>query len=631
MNVPLGYPSTFDGTTQPHSWNMVAPPTHFQGAHYDQLRASHSHPQASLAQQEEAVRWFQQQQQQQQVGAFGALQHPAAAYQAYNPAAYHQQHVPQQQQQYFPAKQLEQFYMPPAFASVEQPALRSRFAFAAPARAPAAQQYERFTLPPPAAYPSAHYGVAESAQRATLDSEPFFPHAFFATPLLTCGNAYPADDFKYAHHADSMMEEQAQPITYDLIPNISAVPPPPPVELSAVPLADLATEMVWEAVRQGYLHALETGAAAGAQTARAGPRRSGNGDQFGAIGDRRARTSSASGYESDATEDASARRQRLAELGFVRARASVLPVEPSAPFRQFVKQILTATLVTPEDIVMAMYLVSQIPVDKIIPPTPAEPGQDAQTTSFKAAPFKIVLGALMVANKTLQDNSYRNDTFSTVSGIPLPDVNALEAHVFLALGFDVVIREDKWLAWLGIVADRLRFGAGELGDRVAVQAALERLAVAAQREVDITARSMAPASPVAVLGASSSSSSLSSMVSSTSTGATSAPCPSTPVHTNAAYLADVNLDASGPLESPLHLVDARRRALLSRAASSLASSAAAQAQAQESPLVGSSSRAARSSCRRVAEASGYSLFPPVDLAASRSRSFGQETWSRAIC
>lgn len=424
------------------------------------------------------------------------------------------------------------------------------------------------------------------------------------------------------------MEDQAQPITYDLIPNVSAVPPPPPVELSAVPLADLATEMVWEAVRQGYLHALQTGADAG-HAGRAGPRRSANGDQFGAIGDRRARTSSASGYESDVTEDASARRQRLAELGFVRARASVLPVEPSAPFRQFVKQILTATLVTPEDIVMAMYLVSQIPVDKIIPPTPAEPGQDAQTTSFKAAPFKIVLGALMVANKTLQDNSYRNDTFSTVSGIPLPDVNKLEAHVFLALGFDVVIREDKWLAWLGVVADRLRFGAGELGDRVAVQAALERLALAAQREVEITA--MTTESPAAVLSASSSSSSLSSMVSSASTGATSAPCPSTPVHTNATYLANVNLDASGPLESPLHLVvDTRRRALMSRTASSLASSAAAQA--QESPLVGSaSSRAARSSCRRGAEASGYSLFPPVDLAASRSRSFGQETWSRAIC
>ncbi|GAA5863225.1 hypothetical protein JCM3774_000819 [Rhodotorula dairenensis] len=602
MNVPHGYPSTFDGTTQPHAWNMVAHPTHFQGAHYDHLRASHPHQHASLAQQEEAARWFHQQ----QAGAFAALQHPAVAYPGYNPAVYQQQ--PQTQQQYFPANQLEQFYMPQAFASVEQPAIRSRFAFATPARVPAGQQYERFTLPPPAAYPSAHYGVAESAQRATLDN-----------------------DFEYeprpAHHGDSMMEDQTQPITYDLIPNVSAVPPPPPVELSAVPLADLATEMVWDAVRQGYLHALEAGAAVAGQSARAGPRRSANGDQFGAIGDRRGGVPSASGYDSDAMEDASARRQRLAELGLVRGRASVLPVEPSAPFRQFVKQILTATLVTPEDIVMALYLVSQIPVDKIIPPTPAEPGQDAQTTSFKAAPFKIVLGALMVANKTLQDNSYRNDTFSTVSGIPLADVNKLEAHVFLALGFDVVIREDKWLAWLGVVADRLRFGAGELGDRVAVQAALERLALAAQREVEITA--LATESPAAVLSASSSSSSLSSMVSSTSTGATSTTCPSTPVHTNAAYLALVNLDASGPLESPVHLADARRRAVMSRAASSLASSAAAHA--QESPLVGSSSRAARSSCRRGAEASGYSLFPPVDLAASRSRSFGQETWSRAIC
>ena len=39
----------------------------------------------------------------------------------------------------------------------------------------------------------------------------------------------------------------ADNVEYDLISNTSPVPPPPTIELSAVPLADLATEMVWEA------------------------------------------------------------------------------------------------------------------------------------------------------------------------------------------------------------------------------------------------------------------------------------------------------------------------------------------------------------------------------------------------
>ncbi|PRQ74671.1 hypothetical protein AAT19DRAFT_15024 [Rhodotorula toruloides] len=484
MSVPFAYPSSFDGSIHPHpasSWTMAAQQQQQQQGYYHggSIGAGYVHP--SLAphhhlQHHPAMLSQVAQQQQHHPHAYAAARYAAAGYAV--PA------VPQQQQAY---------YVPQA-----QQATRSRFAFATPTHAPS----QHFTLPPPVQY--------EAAQAQVHRAE---------------------NEYEHNRNVDVVMDEQpAQPVTYDLISNTSIVPPPPPVERSAVPLADLATEM----------------------SARNAPRRSAGAEQFGVIGEhRRSRRISGegsmpgtpSGFETPA--ELAARQQRLADLGFgavaprpSRAAMQAFPAEPSAPFRQFVKQILAATLVTPEDIVLALYLVSQIPVGKIIPPTPAEPGQDAQTTSFKAAPFKIVLGTLMLANKVLQDNSYRAGSWAAASAIPIADVNALEAHILAALGFDVSIREDKWLAWLAVVVDRFRFGKGDLGDRLVVQDALERLVRAAQLE---NAKSMPvsmPPSP-ALTASGLSTSSLSSLA---TVASAELAMPQTPVNTGASCLADVNLD-----------------------------------------------------------------------------------------
>ncbi|GEM09993.1 cyclin PHO80-like family protein [Rhodotorula toruloides] len=553
-----------------------------QGYYHGGVGASYAHP--GLAPhhhlQHHSAMLSQVAQQQQHQHAFAAARYAAAGYAL--PA-------PQQQQAY---------YVPQA----QQQPTRSRFAFATPTHVP----LQHFTLPPPV-----HYEGAQQQQVQTHRAESEQHLGYLLDRLAQSADnraSARADDYDYEHrNVDVVMDEQPalpaqqqqQPVvTYDLISNTSIVPPPPPLERSAVPLADLATEMVWEAVRQGYLYALETSGAAvdagvigqSATAARNAPRRSGSAEQFGIIGEhRRSRRISGEGsmqgtpYNFETPAELAARQQRLADLGFgaaasrtSRTAMQAFPAEPSAPFRQFVKQILAATLVTPEDIVLALYLVSQIPVGKIIPPTPAEPGQDAQTTSFKAAPFKIVLGALMLANKVLQDNSYRAGSWAAASAIPIADVNALEAHILAALGFDVSIREDKWLAWLAVVVDRFRFGKGDLGDRFVVQDALERLVRVAQLE---NAKSMPvsmPPSP-ALSASGSSTSSLSSLA---TVASAELAMPQTPVNTGASCLADVNLDASGPLESSLHFdahrhrADGRRGAAFTRTVSSLASNIA---------------------------------------------------------
>ncbi|GAA5925520.1 cyclin family protein [Sporobolomyces koalae] len=437
--------------------------------------------------------------------------------------------------------------------SMEQPA-RSRFAFAS-VGAPAHSQ-QQFTLPPPAYSYAASFGGAEehmrshshertaawgiggdygrqeSAQRATLNGEQqlqFLLGRLSDSHADLCRRARADLDNYNAHVA---IPDDDKTVVYDLIPNTSSVPPPPPVELSAVPLADLAVEMTWEACRQGFLLARDNqiaAAHAASLQSSASRRRSGR-DSFGTIGDGRLRSASADGFASDSSsvssslpgtpglvsaQEEEARQHRLANLGLSdfmphapsrkatipTLSAATFPVEPSVAFRQFVKQILSATLVTPEDLVLALYYVAQIAPADIIPPTPAEGGQDAQTTSFKAAPFKIFLGSLMLANKSLQDNSYRNETFATVSGIPLKDVNALEIYVFSALKYDVALREDKWVQWLNTIAFKVLAGVrGEIGDRFAIEEALGRLVYAARNNKNTIAAPVASSSvPAATL------------------------------------------------------------------------------------------------------------------------------------
>lgn len=278
-------------------------------------------------------------------------------------------------------------------------------------------------------------------------------------------------------------------VVYDLVPNISLVPPPPPVERSAVPLADLATEMVWEAcllavsvdgsrspsssasmARWGRLtskppslfnEVTESNRRLGSKSikvdeVRSSPRMP---ELFGAIGEGRTRKASSDGCASDdsspsssapgtpagvgAIDAAAARKQRLMGFGYAidtKSKGSAIEVrvgglespveairtharrlsnvpghksasspsstaafasEPSPAFRQFVKQVLTATLLAPEDLILALYYVARIPSTSLVQPPALEHANStsAKASAIKAAPFKIILGALMLANK----------------------------------------------------------------------------------------------------------------------------------------------------------------------------------------------------------------------------------------
>ncbi|KAK4056735.1 hypothetical protein OIO90_002287 [Microbotryomycetes sp. JL221] len=479
-------------------------------------------------------------------------------------------------------------------------------------------------VPYESARASANVVAAVDHDHPSFDKPPHRSNVNTAT-VKVLSNESSSGEQPVASHSAVVRAINGDAVEYDLVANVSPVPPPPPIERSAVPLADLAAHMVWEACALGVA-ALDGEVPAGANALSLTSdmfSKPGSGDSvsppmrqrelsasstgspvrhrqshphtpelYGAIGDGRmrkvSRMSLNDGYISgDSSPGSSApgtpgeerlvdRRRRLATMGLfdesddyemqdlnevnvlklddpvdpvVRSTAHktaftrTFPVEPTSAFRQFVRQVLTATLVAPEDLILALYYVARTPSSSILPPTTPEPGSNlsAEASAIKAAPFKIILGALMLANKTLQDNSYRNETFAAVSGIPLRDVNELEIHLYAALNFDTAVDDSVWRSWLEVVVDR-SLGRGNLGHRADVHAALRRMCRAVENQQRVRQALRAPVTPQQV----------------TATLFDSSTRPVTPPNPTASAIANVNLDASGPLESPLHQ-DGRRR------------------------------------------------------------------------
>lgn len=134
--------------------------------------------------------------------------------------------------------------------------------------------------------------------------------------------------------------------------------------------------------------------------------------------------------------------QQQASYGFA-AATMPSPAPPAALFDQ-IQKLLGATLLSQQVLLLALYFVVKIPHTSPLYP-PATSQSALQSTS---APFKLLLAALVVANKHLDDNSFRNSTFATVANVALPEVNALEYSLLNALHFDVNVATETWMTWL---------------------------------------------------------------------------------------------------------------------------------------------------------------------------------------
>ncbi|KAN0061685.1 hypothetical protein ACQY0O_005677 [Thecaphora frezii] len=137
--------------------------------------------------------------------------------------------------------------------------------------------------------------------------------------------------------------------------------------------------------------------------------------------------------------------------GVVSAHAS----EPSPAFRRFAHQVLAQTLLSPTAFLLGILYALRLPylvqlADGSIDPEAME--LFAQPTS--AAPFKLFTLGMMIANKHLDDNTFTNKTWNEVTGIPLLELNQIEAYFLKKCNYEVSVPDETWVAFLQNVKAR---------------------------------------------------------------------------------------------------------------------------------------------------------------------------------
>lgn len=135
--------------------------------------------------------------------------------------------------------------------------------------------------------------------------------------------------------------------------------------------------------------------------------------------------------------------------------------EPSPAFRRFVHQVLSQTLVSPTALLLALYYVRrQLP--SIIGVGAGVSDEEMAALSLYAhppssAPFKLLTLGLMLANKYLDDNTFLNKTWHEVTGIPLAEINRMEAYFLCRTQYNIDVPQEPWHLFLLRIRSRELF------------------------------------------------------------------------------------------------------------------------------------------------------------------------------
>lgn len=94
------------------------------------------------------------------------------------------------------------------------------------------------------------------------------------------------------------------------------------------------------------------------------------------------------------------------------------------------------------------------------------PGSDMPMNDSVACLYRLMVAAVVVANKFCEDQTYTNKAWTSVASIPLEDLNLLEIRLVSVLQFDLHIPEFTYTAWLKHLLLFMRGSTLPLGDGV---------------------------------------------------------------------------------------------------------------------------------------------------------------------
>ncbi|KAI0320610.1 hypothetical protein OF83DRAFT_1169157 [Amylostereum chailletii] len=141
------------------------------------------------------------------------------------------------------------------------------------------------------------------------------------------------------------------------------------------------------------------------------------------------------------------------------------PHLPPSYLANSIRSLFMSTLLQPSAIVLAVWYIVRLPI--CFGPTDLGPEQ-AKEIRFRTellglnewsgleerrsmemqAPFRLVLLGCMLANKWLDDHTFSNKTWHTISGVPIQSLNRLESLALDLFVYDLSVPPSHWARWL---------------------------------------------------------------------------------------------------------------------------------------------------------------------------------------
>ncbi|KAJ8663076.1 hypothetical protein O0I10_001253 [Lichtheimia ornata] len=118
-----------------------------------------------------------------------------------------------------------------------------------------------------------------------------------------------------------------------------------------------------------------------------------------------------------------------------RQHYTVDATKPSAAFKKFCLQLLTATQLSQNAVYLALNYVCAL-----LRTSPNIEGAEGSE-------YRLFTVALMLANKFLDDSTFTNKTWSEVSGMKLHDLNTMEAEFLEVIGYGLFVCQDEFDQW----------------------------------------------------------------------------------------------------------------------------------------------------------------------------------------
>ncbi|KAF9123770.1 hypothetical protein BGW39_008707 [Mortierella sp. 14UC] len=115
-------------------------------------------------------------------------------------------------------------------------------------------------------------------------------------------------------------------------------------------------------------------------------------------------------------------------------------VQPRPMFRKFCLDVLSATLLSPSVILLSLKYIQQLMINL---------KENNKTPSTgEGSEFRLFTGALILANKFLDDNTFTNRTWANITGISVKEVNYIELQFLQGISFRLFTRSYDYSEWL---------------------------------------------------------------------------------------------------------------------------------------------------------------------------------------